>query len=535
MPKCLKESGRALRERLISRDQLTDLQIVVSHCVVIVTEDQLTAASATLFNALSFPYLADETLDSLCALIGVAFEYAASGAASGAYLRLQRHSGTGGPPAGGAGSRQWCPTCSNAGTHHIGGADRPCFLDPCEPVNVPASVWTNQARVAAMTKGREANARDLGITAGKLIPPSADAIKRYEEYAKDGKGGGKGGGRRGGGRGGGGRGGGAHAGAHVNETTREWLDGLADLTDLTMATIDDTLLMNIKHAVDDAAALEAAVDPADTTEDETAVSDEAWLSGIHEINGDGPVGGYSPYKPTVLDSPYKPTVLDSPHKLFKQSSLRNWLQATKPLEAHAFSSSGDGAPVEEEADIFFEEEAALGRARRSAEHGLPAASTTPQQALQAELATTSPAPRPLPPGPQDTWNLLFWQNFLAWGRPFLWAGQALAGTNTRRLLPRTTMESPPAHYPGGQRRRQKSLRRRRRRPTGSRPRPRRRAGSTRRSSSPRRRRRERGAACRHLCGTSRSRPSRGWSSGLAPRPRRCNRIPPPTMSRAASA
>jgi len=201
MPKCLKESGRALRERLIERDQLTDLQIVVSHCVVIVAEDQLTAASATLFNALSFPCLANETLDSLRALTGVAFEYATSGAASGAY----GYSGTGGRPAGGAGSRQWCPTCSHAGTHHIGGADRPCFLDPRQPVNVPASVWANQTRVDAMTKGREANARDLGIMAGKLIPPSADAIKRYEEYAKDGKGGGKGGGRRGGGRGGGGR------------------------------------------------------------------------------------------------------------------------------------------------------------------------------------------------------------------------------------------------------------------------------------------------------------------------------------------
>jgi len=396
MPNCLKESGRALRERLIERDQLTDLQIVVSHCVFIVAEDQLTAASATLFNALSFPCLANETLDSLRALTGVAFEYeyATSGAASGAY----GYSGIGRRPAGGAGSRQWCPTCSHAGTHHIGGADRPCFLDHRQPVNVPASVWTNQIRVDAMTKGREANARDLGITAGKLIPPSADAIKRYEEYAKDGKGGGKGGGRRGGGRGGGGRGGGAHAGAHVDETTCEWLDGLADLTNLTMATIDDTLLMNIKHAVDDAAALEAAADPADTTEDETAVGDEAWLSGIHEINGDGPVDGYSPYKPTVLDSPYKPTVLDSPHKLFKQSSLRDWLQATKPLEAHAVSSSGDGAPIEEEADIFFEEEAALGRARRSSEHGLPAASTTPQQALQAELATTSTALPPTTPG-----------------------------------------------------------------------------------------------------------------------------------------
>jgi len=185
-----------------------------------------------------------------------------------------------------------------------------------------------------MTKGREANARDLGITAGKLIPPSADAIKRFEEYAKakDDKGGGKGGGRRGGGRGGGGRGGSAHAGAHVDETTREWLDGLNDLNDLTMATIDDTLLAHIKHAVDDAAALEAAPDPADTTEIETAVGDEAWLSGIHEINEDD-VDGYEPYKHTVLDLPCKPIVLDSPHKLFKQSSLRDWLQATKPLRS----------------------------------------------------------------------------------------------------------------------------------------------------------------------------------------------------------
>jgi len=84
---------------------------VVSHCVVVVAEDQLTAASATLFNALSFPCLANETLDSLCALTGVAFEYATSGAASGAY----GYSGSGGRPAGGAGSRQWCPTCSHAG------------------------------------------------------------------------------------------------------------------------------------------------------------------------------------------------------------------------------------------------------------------------------------------------------------------------------------------------------------------------------------------------------------------------------------
>jgi len=387
MPKCLKELGRALRERLNSRDQLTNLPIVVSHCVVIVTEDQLklTAASATLFNALSFPCPSDKTLDSCSALTGVAFEYAyaARGAARGAY----GYSGTGGRPAGGAGSRQWCPTCSNPGTHHIGGADRPCFLDPREPVNVPASVWANQARVAAMTKGRKANSRDLGITAGKLIPPSADIIKRYEEYAKDGKGGGKGGGRRGGGRGGGGRGGDAHAGAHVDKTTREWLDGLADLTDLTMVTIDDTLHMDIadKHAgVDDAAALEAAADPADTTEDETAVGDEAWLSGIHEINGDGPIDGYSPYKPPVLDLPYKPPVLDDDDD---DCPVPDWLQeATKHLEARAVSSSGDEAPV---ANIFFDEEAALGWTWRSAERGLPAASSP---------TTTSPALPPTNPG-----------------------------------------------------------------------------------------------------------------------------------------
>jgi len=311
-------------------DRLSFATLIATHVLLLKGPTSLVAIAA-------------KTLDSLRALTGVTFEYAASGAASGAY----GYNGTGGRPAVGAGSRQWCPTCSYAGTHHIGGADRPCFLDPREPDNVPASVWTNQARVPAMTKGREANARDLGITAGKLIPPSADAIKWYEEYAKDGKGGGKGGGRRGGGRGGGGRGGGAHAGAHVNETTREWLDGLAALTDLTMATIDNTLLMNIKHAVDVAAALEAAADPADTTEDETAVGDEAWQSGIHEINGDGPVDGYSPHKPTVLD--YKPTVLDSPHKLFKQSSLRDWLQATKPLEARAVSLQGSANEPEQRA------------------------------------------------------------------------------------------------------------------------------------------------------------------------------------------
>jgi len=379
MPKCLKESGRALRERLNTRDQLTDLQIVVLKCVVIVTEDQLTTASVALFNALSFPCLADETLDSLRALTGVAFEYASSGAASGAY----GYSGTGGRHAAGAGagSRQWCPTCSNAGTHLIGGADRPCFLDPREQVNVPASVWSNQARVAAITKGRDANARDLGITAGKLIPPSADAIKRYEEYAKDGKGGGKGGGKRGGGRGSGGRGGGAHAGAHVDETTREWLDSLANLTDLTMVTIDDTLRMDIadmRAGVDDAAALEAAADPADATEDETAVDDEAWLCGIREINGNGPIDGYSPYKPPVLDDVYV------------DCTEPDWLkEATMHLEAYAVSSSGDGAPVEEKANIFFEEEAAPGRAWRSAEHGLPAASTP---------TTTSPALPPTTPG-----------------------------------------------------------------------------------------------------------------------------------------
>jgi len=62
---------------------------------------------------------------------------------------------------------------------------------------------------------------------------------------------------------------------------------------------------------------------------------------------------------------------------------------------------------------------------------------------------------PLPPGPQDTWDLLFWQNFLAWGRPFVWAGQALAGT-TCRFRPSTTrvlLHPPPRRtstsLPGG--------------------------------------------------------------------------------------
>ena len=77
----------------------------------------------------------------------------------------------------------------------------------------------------------------------------------------------------------------------------------------------------------------------------------------------------------------------------------DWLkEATKHLEAYAVSSSGDGAPVKEKANIFFENEAAPGRARRSAERGLPAASTMPQQALQAELAMTSPALPPINPG-----------------------------------------------------------------------------------------------------------------------------------------
>ena len=63
-------------------------------------------------------------------------------------------------------------------------------------------------------------------------------------------------------------------------------------------------------------------------------------------------------------------------------------------EAYAVS---DGAPIAENANIFSEEEAVLIRARRSAERGLPAASTTPQ-ALKADLATTSPARPPTTPG-----------------------------------------------------------------------------------------------------------------------------------------
>jgi len=93
---------------------------------------------------------------------------------------------------------------------------------------------------------------------------------------------------------------------------------------------------------------------------------------------------------------FKPPVLDD---VYLDCTEPDWLkEGTKHLEAYAISSSGDGAPVEEKANIFFEEEAAPGRAWRSAEHGLPAASTTPQQALQAELATTSPALPPINPG-----------------------------------------------------------------------------------------------------------------------------------------
>jgi len=85
-----------------------------------------------------------------------------------------------------------------------------------------------------------------------------------------------------------------------------------------------------RAGVDDAAALEAAADPADTTEDETAVDD------------------------------------DCPEP--------DWLkEATRHFEAHAVSSSGDGAPVEEKANIFFKEEAAPVRAWGSAEHSLPPA------------------------------------------------------------------------------------------------------------------------------------------------------------------
>ena len=87
--------------------------------------------------------------------------------------------------------------------------------------------------------------------------------------------------------------------------------------------------------------------------------------------------GYTPYKPPVLDDVY----IDCTEP--------DWLQATKLLEAYAVSSSG--APVEEKANKFLEEDAALGRAWRSAERGLPAASSP---------TTTSPALPPTTPGPR---------------------------------------------------------------------------------------------------------------------------------------
>ena len=332
----------------------------------------------------------------------------------------------GGRHAAGAGSRKWCPTCTNAGTHTIGGANRPCFLDPREQVNVPASVWADKARVAAITKGRDANARDLGITAGKLVPPSADAIKRYEDYAKDGKGGGKGGGRRGGGRGGGCRGGGAHAGAHVDESTREWLDSLADLT---MVTVDDMLHMNIANkraGVDNAAALEAVADPANTNEDETAVDDEAWLSGTREIDWNGSLIDDDTLDPPKVATGRWPHVLDD-------IDCPEWLkEAAKHfnLEACAVSSSGDGAPIAEKANIFFKEGAAPGRAWRSAEHGLPAASTTPQ-APQAELATTSPVLPPTTPGAPGYLGSSVSAEFPSLGSAFFVGGTGPGGEGLR--------------------------------------------------------------------------------------------------------
>ena len=344
-----------------------------------------------LFNALSFPSLADETPDSLRVLTGVAFEYGSSGAASGAYS----YSGTGGRHAAGAGSRQWCPTCTNAGTHYIGGVDRPCFLDPREQVNVPASVWVDKARVAAITKGRDANARDLGITAGKLVPPSADAIKRYEDYAKDSKGGGKGGGRRGGGRGGGGRGGGAHAGAHVEESTCEWRDSLADLT---VVTVDDTLLMDIadkRAGVDDAAALEAVADPADTNEDETAVDDEASLSGTREIDWNG----------SLIDDDTLNRRQRSRRAAGLRCSTTLTVQSGSKKRPSTLRRTPSRAAATERPSPKRQTSSSGREPRPVGPGGLPstvyqqhAASTTPQ-APQAELAaTTSPALPPTTPG-----------------------------------------------------------------------------------------------------------------------------------------
>jgi hypothetical protein len=77
------------------------------------------------------------------------------------------------------------------------------------------------------------------------------------------------------------------------------------------------------------------------------------------------------------------------------------LTSWRDIDVYSLGNSAapdEGEADEKEANILIEQDAAvLGRARWSAGHGLPAASTTPQ-APRVDLATASPAPPPIPTG-----------------------------------------------------------------------------------------------------------------------------------------
>jgi len=208
MPKNVQQTGRALREELKKSGDITDLQVVLAECKAIVHDYESSSAAGAhaSINPSDFPGIACESLASLCAVTGMEFtvkpndsSYAAGYSSYGAY-----GCSGGGHHAAVAGSQQWCSDCGPDGTHLVKGWAKPCFLDPRKERNVPPSVWVDKARVDAIIKGRDANARKLGILACKLIPPTDENIQRFKEYAA-GKGGSKGGGK-GGGRGGGGGG-----------------------------------------------------------------------------------------------------------------------------------------------------------------------------------------------------------------------------------------------------------------------------------------------------------------------------------------
>jgi len=310
---------------------IMDLQVVLAECKAIVHDYESSSAAGahTSINPSDFPGIACESLASLCAVTEMEFavkpnnsSYAAGYSSYGAY-----GCSGGGHHAAVAGSQQWCSDCGLDGTHLVKGWAKPCFLDPRKERNVPPSVWVNKARLDAIIKGRDDNARKLGISACKLIPPTDENIQRFKEYAASeggGKGGGNGGGRGGGGGGqggGGGRGGGSHA-AFPNDVTATWTSQLVDIS-------EEAGLMGLN------------------------------MVGLPELN------------------------------LFAA-------EAAVGVDTEAYAVS-DGVPIAENANIFSEEEAVPGRARRSAERGLPAALTTPQ-ALKADLATTSPALPPTTPG-----------------------------------------------------------------------------------------------------------------------------------------